>query len=296
MSRITNRRWALSAFGTASSAALTPADTVYSVTPLLPPLGADDEHRRRDRGRRAAGDGHAASIRRRSGRRCAATASPSRRTPGRCCTTSSRRRRSPASATIRCGCSSARACRAGLWRRVEQRFAPGAGARVLRLDRGRARSSSTCADVKPGAMGRPLPGSAEVRIAQYDLDAGGLVLGRDGFAQRCGVDEVGMLLARVSPSEPLSVDAAARACSRRRLPGSSPAICSGATPTATTGASTASATSSDSAHGPGVHDADPRRAGGRSGGRSRGRLRRRCRRAASTRSRWPRSRCAPGRS
>src|SRR5207248_10084645 len=39
MSRITNRRWALSAVGTASSAALTSADTVYSVTPLYHPSG-----------------------------------------------------------------------------------------------------------------------------------------------------------------------------------------------------------------------------------------------------------------
>ncbi len=36
-SRITNRRWAMSAFGTASSAALTGGDTVYSVTPLYHP-------------------------------------------------------------------------------------------------------------------------------------------------------------------------------------------------------------------------------------------------------------------
>jgi putative long chain acyl-CoA synthase len=57
---------------------------------------------------------------------------------------------------------------------------------------------------KPGAMGRPLPGSAEVRIAQYELKAQGLVLGRDGFARRCGVDEVGMLLVRVTPTDQLS--------------------------------------------------------------------------------------------
>ena len=54
-------------------------------------------------------------------------------------------------------------------------------------------------------MGRPLPGTAELRIAQYDFDAQGLVLGRDGFARRCGVDEVGMLLARVGPNELLSI-------------------------------------------------------------------------------------------
>jgi putative long chain acyl-CoA synthase len=39
MSRISNRRWALSAFGTASSAALSSVDTVYSVTPLYHPSG-----------------------------------------------------------------------------------------------------------------------------------------------------------------------------------------------------------------------------------------------------------------
>ncbi|MFD0541050.1 AMP-binding protein [Actinomadura luteofluorescens] len=36
-SRITNRRWALSAFGTASSASLSSSDTVYSLTPLQHP-------------------------------------------------------------------------------------------------------------------------------------------------------------------------------------------------------------------------------------------------------------------
>jgi putative long chain acyl-CoA synthase len=92
----------------------------------------------------------------------------------------------------------------GLWRRVEERFKP---ARVVEF------YASTEAGAilvnlrgsKPGAMGRPLPGSAEVRIAEYDLDAQGLVLDRDGFAKQCGTDEVGMLLARVSPTEPLSI-------------------------------------------------------------------------------------------
>src|SRR5690606_41366430 len=36
---ITNHRWALSAFGTASAAALTSADTVYCITPLHHPSG-----------------------------------------------------------------------------------------------------------------------------------------------------------------------------------------------------------------------------------------------------------------
>jgi putative long chain acyl-CoA synthase len=92
----------------------------------------------------------------------------------------------------------------GLWRRVQERFSP---ARVLEF------YASTEArailvnvrSTKPGSMGRPLPGSAEVRIARYDVEAGRVVVGDDGFAIRCEVDEVGMLLARVSPGETTTV-------------------------------------------------------------------------------------------
>lgn len=92
----------------------------------------------------------------------------------------------------------------GLWRRVEDRFAP---ARVIEFYASTEAGAIlvNVRDAKPGSMGRTLPGSAEVRIAEYDFDAQGLVLDRDGFAKRCGADEVGMLLARVGPSEPLSV-------------------------------------------------------------------------------------------
>jgi putative long chain acyl-CoA synthase len=93
---------------------------------------------------------------------------------------------------------------ASLWRGVEERFAP---ARVLEFYASTEAGAIlvNLRDVKRGAMGRPLPGSAEVRIAAYDLSAGGLVVDHGGFAKRCGVDEVGMLLARVGPAEPLSV-------------------------------------------------------------------------------------------
>jgi putative long chain acyl-CoA synthase len=43
-----------------------------------------------------------------------------------------------------------------------------------------------------------------VRIAAYDVEADQLVLGQDGLAIECAADEVGMLLARVHPHEPLS--------------------------------------------------------------------------------------------
>ena len=87
-------------------------------------------------------------------------------------TTSSRPRRSRASAITRSGCSSDRECPRGLWRRVEQRFRP---ARVLEFYASTEVGAIlvNVRDAKPGSMGRPLPGSAEVRIAAYDFDAPG---------------------------------------------------------------------------------------------------------------------------
>jgi putative long chain acyl-CoA synthase len=203
MSRITNRRWALSAFGTASSAALSPADTVYSVTAPYHPSGVMTSI-----GGAIAGGARLAMARRfdpstfwEEVRRYGVTVASYTWTllhdlveapeqPGE--------RHHPVRLFIGSGMP------AGLWRRVEERFAP---ARVLEFYASTEAGAIlvNVRDVKRGAMGRPLPGSAEVRIAEYDLAAGGLVVGKDGFAKRCGVDQVGMLLARVRPSEPLSV-------------------------------------------------------------------------------------------
>jgi putative long chain acyl-CoA synthase len=91
----------------------------------------------------------------------------------------------------------------GLWRRVEERFAP---ARVLEFYASTEAGAIlvNLSSAKPGSMGRPLPGSAEVRIAAYDVEAAQLVLGQDGLAIECGADQIGMLMARVQPHEPLS--------------------------------------------------------------------------------------------
>jgi putative long chain acyl-CoA synthase len=82
-----------------------------------------------------------------------------------------------------------------LWRRVRQRFEP---ARVLEF----YASAETGAilvnigNAKPGAMGRRLPGSPEVRLGAYDADNDQLVLGGGGFVRRCAPGEPGVLLAR----------------------------------------------------------------------------------------------------
>jgi putative long chain acyl-CoA synthase len=171
MSRITNRRWALSAFGTASSAALGAADTVYSQTALYHPSGL-----MMSIGGAIAGGARVALARRfdpatfwEEVRRYGATIASYTWTmlhdlveapphPGE--------RHHPVRLFIGSGMPRS------LWRRVEWRFEPArvlefyasteAGAILVNL-RGR----------KLGSMGRPLPGSAEVRIAAYDIEATG---------------------------------------------------------------------------------------------------------------------------
>ena len=202
MSRITNRRWALSAFGTASSAALGSRDTVYSVTPLYHPSGLMMAI-----GGAIAGGSRLAMAStfhpstfweeaRRYGVTVAsytwtllhdlAEAPPQ---PGE--------RHHPVRLFIGSGMPR------GLWRRVQARFQP---ARVLEFYASTEAGAIlvNLRGAKPGSMGRPLPGSAEVRIAAYDIDRRALVTGDDGFARECGVNEVGMLLARVKPSDPAS--------------------------------------------------------------------------------------------
>ena len=194
ISRISNGRWATSAIGTASAAALSANDTVYSVTPLYHPSGL-----MMSIGGAIVGGSRLAMAAefeptmfwdevRRYGVTVASytwtllhelvAAAPN---PGE--------RHHPVRLFIGSGMPR------GLWRRVQRRFAP---ARVVEF----YASAETGAilinlrDAKPGAMGRPLPGSPEVRLAAYDIEAGELVLGADGFVAECGPDEVGMLLAR----------------------------------------------------------------------------------------------------
>jgi putative long chain acyl-CoA synthase len=200
MSRITNRRWALSAFGTASSATLSAADTVYSVTPVYHPSGL-----MMSIGGAIAGGARLAMATSfdpatfwDEARRYGVTVASYTWTllhdiveapphPGE--------RHHPVRLFIGSGMPR------GLWRRVQQRFAP---ARVLEF------YASTEAGAilvnlrgsKPGSMGRPLPGSAQVKVAAYGVPSRRLLLGPDGFAQECERDEVGLLLARIDPDAP----------------------------------------------------------------------------------------------
>ncbi|HEX4106504.1 MAG TPA: AMP-binding protein [Solirubrobacteraceae bacterium] len=191
---ITNRRWALSAFGTASSAALTSADTVYCVTPiyhtsglLMSIAGAVAGGARLAMATRFAPDTFWEEVRRYGVTVSAYTwtllhdlveAPPQ---PGE--------RHHPVRLFVGSGMPR------GLWRRVLERFAP---ARVLEFWAATEADAilANLSGAKVGAMGRPLLGSAELRLASYDLHAGRLRLGPHGLALACGTGETGLLLAR----------------------------------------------------------------------------------------------------
>lgn len=197
---ITNRRWALSAFGTASSAALSPHDTVYSLTPLHHPSGLLMSIGGAVAGgaRLALASAYDPATFWDEARRYGVTVASYTWTllrdlvnapphPGE--------RHHAVRLFIGSGMPR------GLWRRVEERFAP---ARVLEF------YASTQGEAvlvnlsgrKPGSLGRPLPGSAEVRLAVYDLEHGRIHEGPNGLAVEADVNEVGMLLARVGPAQP----------------------------------------------------------------------------------------------
>ena len=195
--RISNRRWALSAFGTASSAALTSSDTIYSASPVYHPSALLMSVGGAVAGgaRLAVASDFEPAIFWDEVRRYGATivtytwammneiaeAPPN---PGE--------QHHPVRLFMGSGMPR------GVWRRVSERFAP---ARVLEF------YASTEGDAvlvnisgtKAGSKGRPLPGSAEVRIASYDPVARRLAEGPDGFAISCAKHEVGMLLASVRP-------------------------------------------------------------------------------------------------
>ncbi|HVT78024.1 MAG TPA: alpha/beta fold hydrolase, partial [Acidimicrobiales bacterium] len=192
VNRITNKRWALSAFGTASSAALSGADTVYCVTPISHPSGLLTSI-----GGAIAG-----------GARLALTSSfepetfwdEVRRygitvvsyTWAMCrvlvdAPVDPFERDHPIRLFMGSGMPT------GLWRRVLDRFAPAKIVEFYASTEGEA-VLVNLGGQKVGAKGRPLPGSAPVRIAAWDIAAGKLVEREDGFARPCGRGEVGMLL------------------------------------------------------------------------------------------------------
>ncbi len=197
--RISNKRWALSALGTASAAALRPGDTVYSVTPLhhtsalLMSIGgavaggarfamslADDTDTFWDEVRRY-GATHVSYTWTSLRGVVDAPQHPNERF-------------NPIRMFIGSGMPR------NLWKRVSARFPDAKVVEFYASAEGEA-ILANLAGQKPGSMGRPLPGTAEVRVAAFGLSDRKLKLASDGLARECLTDEIGLLLSRVHPAD-----------------------------------------------------------------------------------------------
>lgn len=191
---ITNRRWALAAFGTASAAALSRTDTVYCLAPLHHPAGLLTTVGSAMAGgaRIALSRGYDPARFEEEVRRYGVTVVSYTWTMLRELVSDPNTTTSRPGLPIRLFVGSGMPV--GLWNRVAERFAP---AQVLELW-ATTEGDAVLANVsgkKPGAKGRPLPGSAEVTLARYDPARREMTTDEQGLRVACRPGEIGLLLA-----------------------------------------------------------------------------------------------------
>ncbi|MGV9801390.1 acyl-CoA synthetase [Mycobacterium sp. NPDC003449] len=202
--QITNYRWALSAFGTASAANLGRGDTVYCLTPLhhqsglLVSLGgAVVGGSRIALSRGLQPDRFLQEIRQYGVTVVSYTWAMLREViddPSFSLTGNH-----PVRLFIGSGMP------AGLWKRVVDVFEPAQVVEFFATTDGQAVLANV-AGAKIGSKGRPLPGGGHVELAAYDPDDDLILEDEHGFVRRAEADEVGVLLARPrGPVDPTAV-------------------------------------------------------------------------------------------
>ncbi|MDR3659513.1 MAG: alpha/beta fold hydrolase [Mycobacterium sp.] len=193
--RVTNGRFGLSAYGTATSATLTNSDTVYSINPIYHTSGLLTGI-----GGAVAGGSRLAmatdldpatfwSEARRYGVTIVCYTWAQLRPLVNAAPQSGERNHS---VRLFVGSGMPR----GLWRRVLDRFAPAGVLDFWTTSEGEA-ILANINPAKPGSLGRPLPGSAALEVVQWDPEAQQVVSGADGYAIRCEDDETGLLLVKI---------------------------------------------------------------------------------------------------
>ena len=194
---VTNHRWALSAYGTATAAALDRGDTIYCLTPLHHPsslmvsLGGAVAGGSRIALTRGVHPTEFADEVHRYGVTVVSYtwAMLSELVEA---TSPELQEHHPIRLFIGAGMP------IGLWHKVTERFAP---ARVLEFYASSEGDAvlANVAGTKTGAKGRPLPGSTEIRLGGYDATTGRFIEDEHGFVRPCVDDEVGVLLAKSRP-------------------------------------------------------------------------------------------------
>jgi putative long chain acyl-CoA synthase len=199
--KITNQRWAFSAYGTAAACTLSPKDTVYCCLPLHHPAGMLVAVGGSLVGgsRLALGEGFQPERFWEDIRRYGVTvvfyAGEMLR---------ELLRLDPSAADnenpIRLFAGSG--LRRDVWRRLVDRFGPVGILEFYASTEGNAVLANASGE-KVGALGRPIPGSAEVTLVRYDFDRGEFERDEQGLLVRCDLGEPGVLLARLDAEHPL---------------------------------------------------------------------------------------------
>ena len=215
--KITNRRWAFSAYGAAAACTLSPGDTVYCCLPLHHPAGMlvtvggglvggsrlalatrfdpdafwDDVRRYGATVVFYAGDMLRELLR-------AEPSAADNENPIRLFAGSGLRR--------------------DVWRRVIDRFGPVGILEFYAATEGNAVLANASGQ-KVGALGRPLPGSAEVALVRYDFVREEFLRDDHGLLIRCDAGEPGVLLARLDADHPLASFTGGDEAGRRLLQG-----------------------------------------------------------------------------
>ncbi len=204
--QVTNHRWALSAFGTASAAALSAGDTVYCLTPLhhqsglLVALGGAVVGGARialSRGLKP--DTFVQEIRQYGVTVVSYTWAMLRDVidqPGFAV-----HGHHPVRLFIGSGMPT------GLWQRVTEAFAPARIVEFFATLDGQAVLANV-SGTKIGSKGRPLPGGGQVELAAYDAESDLILENEHGFVVVAGTDQVGVLLAR--PGGPVDPSASVK--------------------------------------------------------------------------------------
>lgn len=193
--RITNRRWALAAFGTASAAAMTSTDTVYCWTPIHHPTGllVSISAALAAGARLALANGFTAQTFWEEVRRYGATVVFY---TGTMCRELVDAPRDPAERNHPLRLFAGSGMPLPLWQRVVERFGPVGVLEFYASTEGNAILANISGE-KIDSVGRPIPGSAEVALAMYDPRRRALMRDDSGFCSRVGDGESGLLLARI---------------------------------------------------------------------------------------------------
>ncbi|WP_374198852.1 acyl-CoA synthetase [Mycobacterium sp. MYCO198283] len=204
--QITNHRWALSAFGTASAANLSRGDTVYCLTPLhhqsglLVALGgAVVGGSRIALSRGLQPDRFIHEVRRYGVTVVSYTWAMLRQVidhPG-----FTMQGNHPVRLFIGSGMPT------GLWKRLTDHFAPAGVVEFFATTDGQAVLANV-SGAKIGSKGRPLPGGGQIALAAYDPEDDLILEDDRGFVRRAETGEVGVLLAR--PRGPIDPEASVK--------------------------------------------------------------------------------------